>query len=140
MPLKPIPSALQRGIAYPFRFTETGNVKVVAEEENLKCCIQRILDTRPGEDPFAYEIASVGGGIPFGTRVNRALFSDLPNARDILVFETRLALDTWEPRIVVLSVDFNVQKRPDGKGFTVGTIITYRVKSTGSIENYINIS
>lgn len=140
MPLKPIPTELKRGIAYPFRFTDTGNVQIAVEEDNLKCCIRRILDTRPGEDPFAYEIASSGGGIPFGTRVNQALFSDLASSRDILVFETKLALDTWEPRIVVLSIDFNVQKRPDGKGYTVGTIITYRIRSTGNIENYINVS
>ncbi len=123
-----------RGIAWPFRFGETGNVVIAKEEEEVKGCLRRLLGTTYGEDPFL-----VKNGVMYGMKITSSLFGDLDETRDILVFETRLAIDTWEPRVIVDGIDFAATQRKVGVGYTVTSVINFRYRSTGRPDNLVTV-
>ena len=119
-----------RGPAYPFRFDSVGQVETVDGEAGILASLVRLLSTEPGEEPFLYT-----NGVPYGLKVSQVLFSDVDTAKAILEFDTRQAIAAWEPRVTVLGVNFTAEKASSGGGYRVNSIITFRYKTTGRVDN-----
>jgi uncharacterized protein len=110
---------LGRGIAFPPRLGADGRLAFSEGEQNVRESIEIVLRTEPGE---RQQLPSFGGG------VERLLFE--PNAplthRET---EQRIAnaLNSWEPRITVDSVDVD----PDAVDTEAATAsVTFKLVAT----------
>lgn len=117
---------LGRGWQFPFQVNPaTGGVAMSEYESNIRDCMSLIIGTRPGERQMLPE---------FGCRINEMLFA--PNTADTagaVAHAVREALNRWEPRIEVLSVD----AWPDQTG-SIRVQVNYTIRSTGS-EQELNM-
>lgn len=107
----------------PFNPT-TGGVVTNTSTDRLHQSIFYILSTIPGERFFVPE---------FGSKLYLLLFE--PNdyiLRDLIVEYVTSALDRWEPRIEVLSVE---PLETDDN--TIPISITFRIKATNIEDNYV---
>jgi phage baseplate assembly protein W len=114
-----------RGMEMPYPFNpNTGGIQINTGSDRLHQSIHYILSTIPGERFFLPE---------FGSKLYLLLFE--PNdyiLRDLIQVYIKEALDRWEPRITVLSVE------PQDTGdTTVPVMITFRIKATNMIDNYV---
>lgn len=120
------------GLGFPFRRDPTGGRPVLSREETLvRESMHEILTTQMGERPFLTR-----QGVPYGTRYRQILFSDADAAKDILLYDTRRALDLWEPRILVRSVDAHLQKSSHGGMILFGTT-EFVFRSTNRPDNFV---
>jgi phage baseplate assembly protein W len=110
---------LGRGLAFPLRVNARGEVALVEAEDDIAQAIQIILGTIPGERVMRPD---------FGCRVNEILFEprDVATASLVQKYVTQ-ALNRWEPRIRVLSVDVYTQESLDG---AIYVEISYLIKAT----------
>ena len=118
---------LGTGLAFPFSVDERGGVALVRDEQDVEQAIAIILATGPGERPMRPE---------FGCGVHNLVFE----AIDALTLgqiehSVRVALDRWEPRIDVESVDFELGRVDDG---VLETQISYRLRQTNTIRNLVH--
>ena len=111
------------GLAFPLQVDRRGGIALARDEQDIDQAIQLILGTAPGERPMRPE---------FGCGVHDFVF-DTIDAGTVARMETeiRAALDRWEPRIEVRSVDFDVTHAVEGLltidiGFTVRATNTDR--------------
>lgn len=118
-----------RGIAYPFRFDETGQVVSVAGNDVIRDDLRRLLTTEPGEDPFLYR-----NGVPYGVRMSQILFSDFSTAKDILEFELKLAIETWMPEVQLLGIQVTREVLQKPERVVVYTVVSYRLRSNGQTD------
>ncbi len=126
------PSIFGRGLAYPLRLDPTGARPLVQSETDLvKSSIYRILKTDVSEEPLLSK-----NGVPFGTRIRHLLFDNEDSVKDILAYETRRALTTWEPRIIVIDVIVVVDAATQGS-VKVGSYINYVYRSTSRPDSFI---
>ena len=118
---------LGRGWSFPFRFdAASGAVGFSEFEENIRQCITIILATRPGERQMLPD---------FGCRVHELLFA--PNTTTTgLIAEghVRDALDRWEPRVEVESVN----AAPDATG-ALRVEVLYRILATDTVQNVVHV-
>lgn len=114
-----------RGMEMPYPFNpNTGGIQINTGSDRLHQSIHYILSTIPGERFFLPE---------FGSKLYLLLFE--PNdyiLRDLIQVYIKEALDRWEPRITVLSVETQ-----DTGDTTVPVMITFRIKATNMIDNYV---
>src|SRR3954449_1599091 len=91
---------LGSGIAFPLQVDRRGGIALAHDETDVDQAIELILSTAPGERPMRPE---------FGCGVHDFVF-DTIDAGTVARMETeiRSALDRWEPRIDVLSVEFDL--------------------------------
>jgi hypothetical protein len=116
-------AVLGRGIAFPPRVGPDGRVAWSEGERNIREAIEIVLKTDRNE---RLRLAEFGGGLP------RFLFE--PNTaatRHQLADRIRKALDAWEPRITVQSVD--VAEDPSDSEAAVATVV-YKLVATQSSE------
>jgi phage baseplate assembly protein W len=87
---------LGQGFAFPFQFTPSRQMALVAGEDDIAQAIRIILGTMPGERLMRPD---------FGCRVYDLVFEsrDLTTAR-LMAQYVENALERWEPRIEVTSV------------------------------------
>jgi len=114
---------LGQGISFPPRVGSDGRVTWSAGETNVRDAIRVILMTDQQE---RLRLPSFGGGL------GRFLFE--PNTvttRHLIQDRISRALDQWEPRISVESVD--VEPDPDDGQAAIATI-TYKLVATQSRE------
>ena len=85
------------GWAYPVRTDGTGSIALVRDQREIEESIELILKTAPGERPMRPE---------FGCAVHDFVFApaDSATAGDI-AYAVRVALERWESRITLESVD-----------------------------------
>lgn len=120
-----------RGYSFPLQLdSTTGRIKMVSDSDLIKCSIRAILLTDVSDRPF-----TTRNGIPFGTRIRRALFADVDTASEIIKFECKRALDLWEPRIQVTSVTTAPQV-VDQKDVIV-TRILFTERRTNREDNFV---
>jgi phage baseplate assembly protein W len=118
---------LGTGVAFPFSVDDRGGVALARDEEDVQQAIGIILSTAPGERPMRPE---------FGCDVHNLVFE----AIDALTLgqvehAVRVALDRWEPRIDVESVEFQLGRVRDG---VLETQIGYRLRATNTIRNLVH--
>jgi len=116
-------AVLGRGIAFPPRVGPDGRVAWSEGERNIREAIEIVLKTDRNE---RLRLAEFGGGLP------RFLFEpNTPATRHQLADRVRKALDAWEPRITVQSVD--VAEDPEDAEAAVATVL-YKLVATQSTE------
>ena len=117
---------LGTGLSFPLSVDRTGGIALVAGEQDIDQAIEIILSTAPGERPMRPE---------FGCGVHDFVFDTIDAATvGRLETEIRSALDRWEPRIDVQTVDFDLDHMGDGQ---LLINIGYRVRSTNHERNLV---
>jgi phage baseplate assembly protein W len=85
-----------------------------------------ILGTMPGERPMRPQ---------FGCAIHDHVFSGIDgHTLGRIDHDVRVALDRWEPRALVLSVDFDLSERAAGR---LLIDITYRIRQTNDVRNLV---
>ena len=118
---------LGSGLSFPLGVDRRGTVALAHGEEDIDQAIGIILGTAPGERPMRPE---------FGCRVHDFVFETIDAATiGRLETEIRQALDRWEPRVEVQSIDFDLSGVADGR---LLIDIGYRVRSTNHERNLVH--
>ena len=114
------------GLAFPLSVNHRGGIALARGEEDIEQAITVILGTAPGERPMRPE---------FGCEIHQLVF-DTIDAEMIGRMDTaiRVALDRWEPRIEVSSIDFDLGGAAEGR---LGIDLAYRVRATSQDHNLV---
>jgi phage baseplate assembly protein W len=119
-------SILGSGVSFPLGVDRVGSMSLAHGEEDIEQAIGVILSTAPGERPMRPE---------FGCRVHDFIFDNIDAATigqmDIAI---RDALDRWEPRIIVIDIDYDLTDQAEGR---LEVLITYRVRATNNERNLV---
>jgi hypothetical protein len=119
-------SILGSGLTFPLGVDRVGSMSLAHGEEDIEQAIGVILSTAPGERPMRPE---------FGCRVHDFIFDNIDAATigqmDLAI---RDALDRWEPRIVVVAIDYDLTDQAEGR---LEVLITYRVRATNNERNLV---
>jgi len=103
-----------------------GGLALSRDNDDVFEAITLILGTAPGERPMRPE---------FGCGVHDYVFESVDAyAVGRIEHEVRQALDRWEPRIEVLSVDFDLGHSGRGE---ILIDITYALRATNDIRNLV---
>ena len=108
-----------------------GGLALAHEDEDVREAISVILGTAPGERPMRPE---------FGCGIHDYVFDSI-DAYLVgrLEQEVRRALDRWEPRIDVVSVDLSME--PSSEGGLLNELvvidISYRLRATSDVRNLV---
>jgi uncharacterized protein len=114
------------GLAFPLQVDRRGGIALARDEQDIDQAIQLILGTAPGERPMRPE---------FGCGVHDFVFDSI-DASTIGKMENAIrdALDHWEPRIVVETVEFDLSDVDEGR---LMIDIGYRIRVTNTIRNLV---
>ncbi|HSC02028.1 MAG TPA: GPW/gp25 family protein [Solirubrobacteraceae bacterium] len=114
------------GLAFPLHADQRGALALTGGVDDIEQAIALILGTAPGERPMRPA---------FGCAVHDVVF-DTVDAATIGKVQTAVheALERWEPRIEVTSVDVDTAEADAGKLLVE---ITYRVRATSSLYNLV---
>ena len=114
------------GVGFPLRIGANGGLALVSREREIEEAIRLVLATRPGERPMRPE---------FGSRIADHVFAPANSSTaGRLAYEVRVALDRWEPRIVVEDIDFDLTRMVHGQ---LLINIGYRIRSTNHKRNLV---
>ena len=114
------------GLAFPLQVDRRGGIALAHDEQDIDQAIQLILGTAPGERPMRPE---------FGCGVHDFVFDSIDASTVGLMEEAiREALDRWEPRIQVETVEFDVAQSDNGL-LTID--IGYTVRATNTERNLV---
>ena len=114
------------GLAFPLQVDRRGGIALARDETDIEQAIELILGTAPGERPMRPE---------FGCGVHDFVFDTIDAATvGRLQTEVRDALDRWEPRVFVETVEFNLDEVADGR---LIIDIGYRVRVTNTMRNLV---
>ena len=114
------------GLAFPLQVDRRGGIALARDETDIEQAIELILGTAPGERPMRPE---------FGCGVHDFVFDSI-DASTIGKMEEAIrdALDHWEPRIVVDTVEFDLSGVDEGR---LMIDIGYRIRVTNTIRNLV---
>jgi uncharacterized protein len=117
---------LGSGLAFPLSVDHRGGIALARGEDDVGQAIAVILGTSPGERPMRPE---------FGCEIHQLVF-DTIDAEMIGRMDSaiRVALDRWEPRIEVVSIDFDLTDTGEGR---LEIDILYRVRATSREHNLV---
>jgi phage baseplate assembly protein W len=114
------------GLAFPLQVDRRGGIALARDETDIEQAIELILATAPGERPMRPE---------FGCGVHDFVF-DTIDASTIGKMELAIrdALDRWEPRVIVETVEFDLDEVSEGR---LIIDIGYRIRVTNTIRNLV---
>jgi uncharacterized protein len=114
------------GLAFPLQVDRRGQIALAKDEQDIEQAIQLILGTAPGERPMRPE---------FGCGVHDFVFDSI-DATTVGQMEVAIrdALDRWEPRVFVETVEFNLDFVGEGR---LIIDIGYRVRATNTMRNLV---
>jgi Bacteriophage baseplate protein W len=114
------------GLAFPLQVDRRGGIALARDETDIEQAIELILATAPGERPMRPE---------FGCGVHDFVF-DSVDASTVAKMEDAIrdALDHWEPRVIVDTVEFNLDAVGEG---LLMIDIGYHVRATNTIRNLV---
>jgi uncharacterized protein len=114
------------GLAFPLQVDRRGGIALARDETDVEQAIELILATAPGERPMRPE---------FGCGVHDFVFDSIDaTTAGKMELAIRDALDRWEPRVVVETVEFNLDEVADGR---LIIDIGYRVRVTNTMRNLV---
>ena len=118
---------LGTGLAFPLGVDRRGGLALSRDEDDVDQAIGIILTTAPGERPMRPE---------FGCAVHDYVF-DVIDAGTLgrMEEEIRRSLERWEPRVEVLSIDFDLGGGGEG---ALAIAIEYRLKATSDVRNLVH--
>jgi len=114
------------GLAFPLQADQRGALALTRAVDDIEQAIALILGTAPGERPMRPEFGCTVHDVVFDT-IDAALIGKVQTA----VHE---ALERWEPRIEVTSLDIDTSETDAGKLLVT---ITYRVRATSGLYNLV---
>jgi phage baseplate assembly protein W len=114
------------GLAFPLQVDRRGGIALARDETDIEQAIELILATAPGERPMRPE---------FGCGVHDFVFDSI-DAGTVGKMELAIrdALDRWEPRVIVETVEFDLSAVGEGR---LMIDIGYRVRVTNTIRNLV---
>ena len=114
------------GLAFPLQVDRRGGIALARDETDIEQAIELILATAPGERPMRPE---------FGCGVHDFVF-DTIDASTVGKMEQAIrdALDRWEPRVIVQTVEFDLDYVGEGR---LVIDIGYRVRVTNTLRNLV---
>ena len=114
------------GLAFPLQVDRRGGIALARDETDIEQAIELILGTAPGERPMRPE---------FGCGVHDFVFDSI-DASTIGKMEDAIrdALDHWEPRIVVETVEFDLSGVDEGR---LMIDIGYQIRVTNTMRNLV---
>jgi phage baseplate assembly protein W len=114
------------GLAFPLQVDRRGGIALARDETDIEQAIELILATAPGERPMRPE---------FGCGVHDFVFDSI-DATTVGKMELAIrdALDRWEPRVFVETVEFNLDEVADGR---LIIDIGYRIRVTNTMRNLV---
>ena len=114
------------GLAFPLQVDRRGGIALARDETDIEQAIELILGTAPGERPMRPE---------FGCGVHDFVFDSI-DASTIGHMEEAIrdALDHWEPRVVVETVEFDLSSVDEGR---LMIDIGYRIRVTNTMRNLV---
>lgn len=107
-----------QGLSFPLSLTPKGEIALVTGTTDVDQAMQVILETMPGERVMRPN---------FGCRIWELLFA--PNdaeTRALAAYHVRQALEFWEPRVTIDSIDVATDHNASALRIT----ITYTIKDT----------
>lgn len=114
------------GWAHPARIDATGSFALVTQEREIEESIRIIVATYPGERPMRPE---------FGCRIHDYVFAPMTSTTaGEMVYEVRIALERWEPRIDVDDVLVGFDHEREG---TIYVDVRYRIKDMNDPRNLV---
>ena len=114
------------GLAFPLQVDRRGGIALARDETDIEQAIELILGTAPGERPMRPE---------FGCGVHDFVFDSIDaTTLGKMELAIRDALDRWEPRVFVETVEFNLDEVADGR---LIIDIGYRVRATNTMLNLV---
>jgi hypothetical protein len=114
------------GLAFPLQVDRRGGIALARDEQDIDQAIQLILGTAPGERPMRPE---------FGCGVHDFVFDSIDAITVGRMEEAiREALDRWEPRIQVQTLEFDLSAADSGL-LTID--IGYTVRATNTERNLV---
>lgn len=114
------------GWAFPLRTDPTGRIALVRGEREIVESIRLILGTTPGERPARPE---------FGCAIQELVFAPADAATaGQLAYRVRVALERWEPRIVLDDVLVDFQRAELGHLYID---IRYRIRGENDPRNLV---
>jgi len=117
---------LGTGWAFPVQANGRGEIALFSGEKDIEQAIWIILGTRPGERVMRPT---------FGCRAHELVFEPRDaTTSSLLKSYVQEALEFWEPRIQLISVEAYTDEENDG---TVLVDIQYRIKSTHDVRSII---
>jgi phage baseplate assembly protein W len=120
-------SVLGSGLAFPMSVDQRGALTLVGGETDIAQAISIILATAPGERPMRPE---------FGCAVHDHVFEVLDaSAFGAIENAVRQAIERWEPRVTVSSVDFDLERRDEG---CLDIILTYEIPEVPGVRNLVH--
>src|SRR3954453_7078142 len=117
---------LGSGLAFPLSVDHRGAVAMAGGEADVEQALRIILGTAPGERPMRPE---------FGCELHDLVF-DTIDAATIGRMETavRTALDRWEPRVEVTTIEFDLDGAYEGR---VVITVTCQVRASNHLRNLV---
>ena len=114
------------GLAFPLQVDRRGGIALARDETDIEQAIELILATAPGERPMRPE---------FGCGVHDFVFDSI-DAGTVGKMELAIrdALDRWEPRVVVQTIEFDLSGVGEGR---LMIDIGYRVRATNTMRNLV---
>ncbi len=114
------------GLAFPLQVDRRGGIALARDETDIEQAIELILGTAPGERPMRPE---------FGCGVHDFVFDSI-DASTVGKMEEAIrdALDRWEPRVIVQTVEFDLDHVGEGR---LVIEIGYRVRVTNTLRNLV---
>jgi phage baseplate assembly protein W len=114
------------GLAFPLQVDRRGGIALARDETDIEQAIELILATAPGERPMRPE---------FGCGVHDFVFDSI-DASTVGRMEVAIrdALDRWEPRVAVETVEFDLSGVGEGR---LMIDIGYRVRVTNTLRNLV---
>lgn len=117
---------LGTGLAFPFQVDHRGEIMLVSGEKDIEQAIRIILGTRPGERVMRPE---------FGCRAHELLFEPRDATTSSLMRSyVQEALEMWEPRINLISVESYFDPDVDG---AILVEIDYEVRATHNVRSIV---
>lgn len=116
---------LGTGIAFPLHL-EDGKLALARDEDDVEQAVLLILSTAPGERPMRPEFGCGLHGLAFD-RIDTRTVGDIDR-------EIRVALDRWEPRVEVETIEFEFSRAEEG---VLEIVLSYRLRHTNEIRNLV---
>lgn len=115
-----------RGLSFPLRPGSTGALAMVEDTANIEEAIRLIVATAPGERPMRPE---------FGCRIHDHVFAPINEATiGTLAFEVERAIERWDPRVAVETVDVYADEDVEGLLYIA---VAYRIKANNDERNLV---
>jgi hypothetical protein len=117
---------LGQGLAFPLQIDQQGRIALARGENDIAQAIRIVLSTAPGERLMRPE---------FGCRIHELIFAPQdPATQGLAAYYVRKALDRWEPRIRVQSVNVTADPGLDGAMLIE---IKYEINDTHNVRSIV---